>query len=444
MLSAFCLTCGCSNRNDNGKLRYKPNEFVNERSNERIRILEEHNITYYSGPDAQAHQRFDIYRPDQPESRPKPLIVMLHPGFFVIGSKNDAITTQLSRDFCREGYNVAAVDYRLINTREDIASSIVSVRYTRTKIMEAVDDARKAIVYLKNHGADYNIDTSNVFVVGYSAGAVIANHLLFSNFEEEERYIHERDSRIANNPFDPAIPITLREEPTLKGVIALSGGLMAQHANDMDLDNTPLLMINGNRDEIIPLGIGKPFSTANELGKISLPVFASRLGVVFNGQEHNVSLSAKINLELPISQAVSLFTSPMYGSNEIYHHLTRTPNLQYEEIEGAPHNFMTNEQGRFNQTYVDVKRKMLRFIQAKVGSLNRIQPQTSTETRTRRTDAQTSVNPAIERPAERNQDRTRDKGRSNDNRSSGYSSLLWLIGILVVVGIGLGIYAKLD
>lgn len=334
---------------------------------------------------ASDHQKFDFYKPNVDTPQKRPLIVVLHPGGFVVGSKDDLITTQLSRDFCRRGFKVAAVNYRLIGMDwKSDWKALVTKTYTRTKIIEAVNDARQAIQYLNDQSDELGIDKENIFVVGFSAGAIIANHLVFSDKKEVDDYLHERELVTQkrnrkdhilpqDNPaLAPVMPNTPAQMPTmakLKGVIALGGGLMsAEHADDGDVARTPLLLIHGDKDKMVPNGTAKPFELIVKDQKLYYPGLCFKLGVIYGGNVDNADtkeITIQRGMLIPkkwIETLRNALTSEMCGSKSIFQKIKSGQNLQYIEIRNAPHNFMTDNQGVFNQTYVEVRREMMKFI----------------------------------------------------------------------------------
>ena len=89
---------------------------------------------------------------------PLPLIVWFCGGAFQVVDKDIWIPQLVP--LAKQGFIIASVEYRTINDAPLPASLI---------------DARAAIRYLKAHAKQYLIDTDNIFVMGESAGAVLAS-----------------------------------------------------------------------------------------------------------------------------------------------------------------------------------------------------------------------------------------------------------------------------
>jgi hypothetical protein len=125
---------------------------------------------------------------DTPPTNGRPLMVLIHGGAFMAGSKSDGGIVRLREEFAKRGYVTAAINYRLgiIQTDEGVncntwffnlpwncLNATDTTEWTRAGY-RGMQDARGSIRYLMNHAGDYNIDPQNIFVVGESAGAFIA------------------------------------------------------------------------------------------------------------------------------------------------------------------------------------------------------------------------------------------------------------------------------
>jgi acetyl esterase/lipase len=96
----------------------------------------------------------DIYIPMLAKA-PTPLIVFIHGGAWLQGSKDEAPGTLL----CRQGFAVASINYRL--TQE-------------APFPAQIEDCKAAIRFLRANASKYNIDPKRVGVWGVSAGGHLA------------------------------------------------------------------------------------------------------------------------------------------------------------------------------------------------------------------------------------------------------------------------------
>ena len=88
-----------------------------------------------------------------------PLVINIHGGAFIAGDA-DTLDTQSDRISKSWNVNVATVNYKLLNDNYD-------KQY-------AIDEIKDTIKYFIANSDKYNIDTDNIFVLGYSAGGYYA------------------------------------------------------------------------------------------------------------------------------------------------------------------------------------------------------------------------------------------------------------------------------
>jgi len=120
----------------------------------------------------------DIYQPSGDTVAMRPLIVWVHGGSFIGGTKNDPDITQLATSFAKRGYVCASISYRL-----GIPAPIGEVNATKA-VYRAVQDMKAAIRFFRQDAATsnmYKIDPEIIFGGGSSAGAFTALHLAYLN-----------------------------------------------------------------------------------------------------------------------------------------------------------------------------------------------------------------------------------------------------------------------
>jgi len=138
------------------------------------------NITYgqnnsWSG--ASTTLKLDFYEPQGDTAAVRPLIIWVHGGSFIGGSKTDVDVATWSQEFAKKGYACASIDYRLGFFPIDSANAVKAV-------VRAVQDLKAAIRFFYKDRATtntYKIDTNHVFVGGSSAGAITALHVAYLN-----------------------------------------------------------------------------------------------------------------------------------------------------------------------------------------------------------------------------------------------------------------------
>ena len=137
-------------------------------------------ITYgqnntFSGTSSQL--KLDFYEPTGDTELARPLIIWVHGGSFIGGSKTDNDVKTWSESFAKKGYVCASIDYRLGFFPFDSANAVKAV-------VRAVQDLKGAIRYFYKDCQTaniYKVDTNHIFIGGSSAGAITALHVAYLN-----------------------------------------------------------------------------------------------------------------------------------------------------------------------------------------------------------------------------------------------------------------------
>ena len=188
----------------------------------------------------------DVYEPKNDTETNRPLLVLAHGGSFIYGSKSDLANFAI--ELAKSGYVVAAINYRLLDvipTQQELKETVVN----------ALGDMKAAVRYFyKDGGANniHNIDLSNIFIGGYSAGAIAALHYAYINSENEIRAVGGSDlvNYVNANGGLDGLSGNAGYETKIKAVINISGALFK--SNFINTSEAPLFSIHGNNDEIVP------------------------------------------------------------------------------------------------------------------------------------------------------------------------------------------------
>lgn len=114
------------------------------------------NIRYAQGP-GQNYLELDVYWNDS--KSPQPVIVLIHGGAWLAGSKNLSESQLIAWHVANQGYVTFTVNYRLIPTYQ---------------VQDCIKDVFGAVVWAKEHAAEFGGDPARVGVAGFSAGAHLA------------------------------------------------------------------------------------------------------------------------------------------------------------------------------------------------------------------------------------------------------------------------------
>jgi acetyl esterase/lipase len=325
------------------------------------------------------HQKLDLRLPEKSEND-LPLVVVLHGGGFTSGDKTDLLTQKLCVDFAKQGYITAAINYQLLSDQSffkmltnDCKVRLNPLDYTKCQMYDAIRDTRTAIRFLKGNHAKYGIDTARVFVIGYSAGAVIAQHLVWMDESDKHFYFgdfvkdkHEGldDVLYPNERADAAVSALPR------AIVAISGALFSnQFIDGGSQENIPLLMFHGDQDDMISAGEDYPFLQFRRGDfRFELPYLEKAFGITRVQEDGKIEKlmigSPKFAIKIPEEAKSFLLksaTTKMFGSEVIAQIGTNHPNLFFHKISGN-HTFLFKENGALSNQYPDVFQQSLDFF----------------------------------------------------------------------------------
>lgn len=131
---------------------------------------------------------FDLYKPKSDGNCKRPVVILIHGGAWVAGSKEDADLIYMSRYFAKRGYVVANMNYRMgmhkpsnwslyalcdPNLFSPCAYISDSTEVYRANY-RAMQDTKGLIRFMKERSVIDSTDIDNIFLVGESAGGFIA------------------------------------------------------------------------------------------------------------------------------------------------------------------------------------------------------------------------------------------------------------------------------
>ena len=197
-------------------------------------------------------QLMDIYRPVGDTATHRPTVLLAHGGSFYSGDRtNDYPITALCADLAHKGYVTVSIDYRLIDNFIELTNADSTI----IEVLQAVSDGKAAIRYLYEYADSFGIDTSNIFIGGNSAGAVLAMQYAYIDSISElsanfQSLLPSIGGTLDGNSGNPGYP------SNIKGVVSLAGGL--NQVNWMGYCSKPIVMAQGTADNIVPYTCGNP------------------------------------------------------------------------------------------------------------------------------------------------------------------------------------------
>lgn len=166
--------------------------------------------------------KLDIYSPQDDEMVNRSVILWIHGGGFRPGNdKSQGYIVELAKRFSMKGYVGLSIDYRI---REQPSEN------REETIFDAVEDAGKALNWLRENAEMLKIDHTKIIVAGGSAGGILAANLCFND-----------------NKNIPGVDKT--------GIIAfvnLWGSPSEEWGEpDVDKDDPPTIIVHGTEDKLV-------------------------------------------------------------------------------------------------------------------------------------------------------------------------------------------------
>lgn len=223
---------------------------------------------YYPDRDKMEKLCFDFYTPETPSDVARPLVITVFGGGFTLGSRDYEDMVAWCNRFAEVGYAAASIDYRLMKAAKFSSKSLIRTGYM------AAQDVSAAVRFFKANCKQYNIDTNRIFLLGQSAGAVAILHALY--MDENERPKETFEEPVLSPLHSTGTPEALNEKFSVAGVVSLWGCIFSPDMIDAD-ENTPVCLIHGGKDKILPVDSGFAFSIPGLPYAYGSQVIADRL-----------------------------------------------------------------------------------------------------------------------------------------------------------------------
>ena len=249
------------------------------------------NITYGSNTNQDGSSqtlKLDLYSPSGDTETSRPLVVFAHGGGFVGGSKDAG--QEFAQYLAKAGYVAASIQYRLVdaNTLAAIqAGNKTMPTVVKQALVDAVHDMKAAIRFLvhNNTANNYGIDTSKIFIAGYSAGALTALHTAYLSATSELTGEADLVTYIGNNGNlagdTDSTPSSSSASFTIKGVLNMAGSVI--NTGIISAGEPPLFSIHGTADETVPYTNGNTDNTGvTTYGSSPIDTAAGNAGVTSN------------------------------------------------------------------------------------------------------------------------------------------------------------------
>lgn len=161
------------------------------------------NVSYGTAIDYAGNSQnllMDIYKPIGDNNCLRPVMVLVHGGGWIAGSKQDNYMILMARELAKKGWVVASINYRLgthkaanydmylfCNTSLSVPCAYIcdSSEIYRANF-RGMQDAKGAIRFMKDRFAIDSSDVNNVYIAGESAGGFVAFAAAFTDQASEK------------------------------------------------------------------------------------------------------------------------------------------------------------------------------------------------------------------------------------------------------------------
>jgi len=220
------------------------------------------NVIYGSGlTDSGAiNLLLDIYQPGGACTEPRPLVVGIHGGSFIGGSKSSSSWIEIASDLNERGYVVISIDYRLVGDEPDVSAEFEPLlddfldEAARQQVdaagllqinaaAAAVEDTVTALRWAQTNSATRCIDPDRIAMIGASAGAVTVLNTTYL-----------LDPYGIDFP-QPGVVVDLWGQIFLRG--------------EIEANEAPMMIIHGTNDQTVVYGQARLIQ--NEADAVGLP-----------------------------------------------------------------------------------------------------------------------------------------------------------------------------
>ena len=208
-------------------------------------------------PPKQLELKMDIYYPEGDGDADRPLLLMMHGGGYLIGSKDEKGQTEWCRYFASLGYVAASINYRM--------GFPLGRKGLLKAEADALEDACAALRYLLED-KDLRVDANRVFAAGTSAGAAMALGLAYGQAGGAAAPAEPAPATAEPGPdgssasgFAPAPPFRIRAVANLWGYV--------RDLSVLRNASVPILSFQSEKDPVVPYRRGFPLRS-RQAGKV--------------------------------------------------------------------------------------------------------------------------------------------------------------------------------
>lgn len=229
-------------------------------------VKKDSNLLYGSASNlagAQETLYMDIYEPDSDIVKKRVLIIYVHGGGWGASGKDEG--KEFCTLFAKKGYVAASIDYRLG------IEYPINEKTRGEAVYRGVQDIRAAIRYVRSNASQFGIDPDQIFLGGYSAGAVNAVWAAYLDENEVPEYV---DTQKWGRLDTSGINLTSSK---VQGVYGIAGAI--GDTNWIQAGDAPIICVHGKTEIFLPYISGYDYLGIYDYGAVSIIQRATSLKI---------------------------------------------------------------------------------------------------------------------------------------------------------------------
>lgn len=211
----------------------------------------------YLGPDRA--EKMDVYLPDTPAERPFPVVIWIHGGGWVSGSKSAAREINICTTLAKNGYAAFSIDYRLGTEVSETDPGKVPLETVPWP--QNLYDCKTAVRFIRKEAARFGIDPAKIAVSGGSAGGHLA---LMTGISENDAELNKgglytdqsNDISCIIDFYGPTVVTPGRRAVRFAGKTPEETEANIEAGSpilQVKKDSPPILVVHGDNDQTVPL-----------------------------------------------------------------------------------------------------------------------------------------------------------------------------------------------
>ncbi len=296
---------------------------------------------------------FDLYGPVIENGMERlPLVILVHSGAFISGSKEDDLMVSMSHDLAQQGFLVASVGYRIYETNwNDQGAKWGNELFKRNPFAKKViytahADVYSACKFFYTNALQYNIDDTKIYLMGYSAGGIITTNLMHMKDNDFQSFFGNRYDCLNCFTYIGDHDLAPEDISFIKGYVSIAGASVEPTSITNSQTTVPGLFIHGNQDEIVDIEAAKPFTKYNkdQTFSVGVPELFLDLGITNSNLDRYDIGGVELGTTVPhsiMNLLINIFSPDLYGSRSIYNRKTQA--CTFVELNGSDHVFKKDE-----------------------------------------------------------------------------------------------------